>query len=103
MLKDAEDFKDPGTKLPSGEFSPDWLPAFKQDIHGMFLVSGDCHNTVAEKLEQVGRIFSMGGHDATIHELIRIVGDVRPGKEKGHEQFVPCFSSVILVTADLSS
>lgn len=101
MLKDAEFFKDPGTKLPSGEFSPDWLPAFKQDIHGMFLVSGNRHKTVDEKLEEVGKIFSMGAHDATIHELIRIVGDVRPGKQKGHEQFVPWFSLAILLTADI--
>ena len=85
MLADAANLGDQGATATS---PPDWIPAFKQDIHGMFLVSGNHHETVEEKLEEVGRIFSLNGHNATIHEVIRIVGDVRPGKEKGHEQSV---------------
>ncbi|MCJ1393012.1 hypothetical protein MMC18_005884 [Xylographa bjoerkii] len=84
MLADAATLGDPGSTSPSG---PDWIPAFKQHIHGMILVSGDSHKTVTEKLAEVKDIFSVGSHDAIIHEVIHIVGRVRPGKEKGHEHF----------------
>ena len=85
MLKDAKDLGDPGT---ADHDIPDWVPAFKNGVDGMVLVSGDCHDTVTEKLAEIERIFLVGAHSATIHEAIRIVGDVRPGKEKGHEQYV---------------
>ena len=85
MLKDAKDLGDPGTATDD---TPDWVPAFKHGVDGMILVSGESHHTVAEKLAGVERIFLVGAHSATIHEAIRIVGHVRPGKEKGHEQSV---------------
>ena len=85
---DAKDLGDPGKQSSDGSFSPDWVPAFKQDIHGLILVTGDSHLTVDEKLVEVQRIFQIGTHNATIHEVTRLVGDVRPGAEKGHEQFV---------------
>ena len=68
--------------------SPDWVPAFKYGVDGVILVTGESHETVAEKLAQIEKIFHTGAHHATIHEAIRIVGKVRPGKEKGHEQYV---------------
>ena len=86
MLKDAKD--NLGDPLTTTDGTPDWVPAFKHGVDGMILVSGDCRPTVAEKLAEVERIFLVGAPTATIHEAIRIVGDVRPGKEKGHEQFV---------------
>lgn len=92
MLAGAEALGDKGTKSPSGEFSPDWVPAFKHDIHGVILITGDSHKTVDEKLAQIENIFHVGAHNALIHEVYRTVGDVRPGKEKGHEQFVPTLS-----------
>lgn len=85
MLADAKDLGDPGTATAD---TPDWVPAFKQGVDGMILVSGDSHSTVAETLADIERIFLVGAPSATIHEALRIVGDVRPGKEKGHEQFV---------------
>lgn len=88
MLKDAPDLGDPGTGTAD---TPDWVPAFKNGVDGMILVSGESHFTVAEKLAEIERIFLVGAHSATIHEALRIVGDVRPGKEKGHEQFVSLF------------
>ncbi|MCJ1403005.1 hypothetical protein MMC11_006227 [Xylographa trunciseda] len=84
MLADAVTLGDLGAASPSG---PDWIPAFKQHIHGMVLVSGDSHKTVAEQLAKVKDVFCVGSHDAVIHEVIQIVGHVRPGKEKGHEHF----------------
>ena len=90
MLADAPNLGDQGTKSASGVVdpnNPDWIPAFKQDIDGMIMVAGDCHATVTEKLAEIEKTFLVGGPNATIHEVIRIVGDVRPGAEKGHEQF----------------
>ncbi len=85
MHADARKLGDPGTASAD---TPDWVPAFKQGVDGMILVSGECHETVADKLAEIERIFLVGAHSSTIHEALRIVGDVRPGKEKGHEQFV---------------
>ena len=85
MLKDAKDLGDPGTATDD---TPDWVPAFKYGVDGMILVTGECRQTVAEKLAEVERIFLVGSHFATIHEATRLVGDVRPGNEKGHEQCV---------------
>ena len=86
MLADAKNLGDKGTTT-SDKYTPDWVPAFKGDVHGMILISGGCHTTVAKKLLEVERIFFAGTHQATIHEVHRIVGDVRPGKEVGHEHF----------------
>ncbi|MCJ1385563.1 hypothetical protein MMC17_008686 [Xylographa soralifera] len=84
MLANATTLGDPGSMSPSG---PDWIPAFKQHIHGMFLISGESHKTVNKTLAMVKDIFYVGCLDASIHEVKHIVGNVRPGKEKGHEHF----------------
>ena len=88
MLADAKNLGDPGTTSSSNTFNPNWDPEFKKDIHGVILVTGDSHVTVDEKLTQILKIFSFGSQNATIHEIKRAVGDVRPGAEKGHEQCV---------------
>ena len=90
MHEDAPNLGDPGTATSD---SPDWVPAFKHGVDGMVLVSGESHSTVAEKLAEIERTFFVGAPFATIHEALRIVGDVRPGKEKGHEQFVSLLSA----------
>lgn len=87
MLANAKNLGDQGTTSSSGTFTPDWIPTFKHDIHGVILISGDCHATVNEKLAEINNIFLAGEYSASIHEMHRIVGDVRPGKEKGHEHF----------------
>ena len=85
MLADAPNLGDP---VKGTEKTPDWIPAFKHGVDGLILISGESRETVAEKLAEVERIFLVGSPYASIHEAIRIVGDVRPGAEKGHEQFV---------------
>lgn len=85
MLEDAKNLGDPGT---ANDNTPDWVPAFKHGVDGLILITGESQQTVAEKLAEIERIFLVRAHSATIHEAIRIVGNVRPGKEKGHEQFV---------------
>lgn len=97
MLARAKDLGDPGTTTGT-TFSPNWIPGFKKDIHGMILVSGESHQTVAEVMKKIESIFKLEGPEASIRQVIKIVGDVRPGKEKGHEQFV----SSIVVTSIVS-
>ena len=87
MLADSKALGDNGT-TSNGAFSPGWIPAFKQAIDGLILNAGDSHLTIVEKLAEVKLIFAVGAYDATIHEVTSIIGDVRPGDEKGHEQFV---------------
>ena len=87
MFARAKDLGDPGTTA-GGNFTPDWIPAFKENIHGMIIVSGECHQTVDEVLKKIQAIFKLGEDNASIRQVIKIVGDVRPGKEKGHEQSV---------------
>ena len=87
MLADAFNLGDKGTTTGTN-FTPDWVPAFKGgDIDGLILVSGDSHATVALKLAEIKKIFFVDAHNATIHKVISIVGDVRPGAEAGHEHF----------------
>lgn len=95
MLAHASDLGDKGTTSASGAFDPDWLPAFKKDIHGLIMVTGDCHETVNATLSGIKKIFAIGTPNAAIHEVLQLVGDVRPGKEAGHEQFVPRGSRLI--------
>lgn len=87
MLADATTLGDQGTTLPSGEFDPDWIPAFKQDIHGLILISGESQVSVDRRKLEIERIFRVRTHSPTIHKVIRIIGDVRPGELKGHEHF----------------
>lgn len=88
MLKDSQSLGDKGTTT-NGTFSPDWIPAFKAGnlIDVLIFFSGDSHQTVDESVKKVDLIFGVGTHNASLHEVLRIVGDVRPGAEKGHEHF----------------
>jgi hypothetical protein len=92
MVADAKNLGDQGTTDSAGKFVPDWIDEFKQEsqeIHGVILVTGDCHATVEEKLVEIKEIFLVEDEqNATIHEVISIVGDVRPGDFSAHEQFV---------------
>lgn len=101
MLLGAKALGDKGTQSPTG-FIPDWDPAFKEEIHGLILVTGECHASVDSKLEEIKQIFSVGAHNTSIHEVFRTTGDVRPGAEKGHEQSVPHMIHKKLYNADVS-
>ncbi|KAL9118951.1 MAG: hypothetical protein Q9187_004496, partial [Circinaria calcarea] len=87
MLADSMHLGDQGTTSPSGAFDPDWIPAFKQEIHGLILISGDSQVSVDRRKGEIERIFRVRTHSPTIHKVIRIIGDVRPGELKGHEHF----------------
>lgn len=92
MLADAKNLGDKATST-SGTFDPDQVPEFKQEIHGLILVTGESRATVEARLADIKKIFLVREESATIHEVLTLVGDVRPGDEAGHEQFVSRISS----------
>ena len=70
-----------------GDQISNWTPEFK-DVDGLIMITGDCHSTVVTRLAEIETIFLVGETGATIHQVLSIVGDVREGRESGHEQFV---------------
>lgn len=94
QLASAEALHDRGTKTSNGKFDPTWEPAFKKGLHGVILITGDSQQTVQGVLSQIKKLFLVGQANATIRESLSLTGDVRPGVEKGHEQFVAYFCSL---------
>ncbi|EIM91696.1 DyP-type peroxidase [Stereum hirsutum FP-91666 SS1] len=88
QLSDAENLGDKGSTDAHGNFVPsDWLNAFRHPVHGVILLSGPSHASVKAMLRDVEQIFRVGSHHSSIKIVLEVVGDVRPGKEKGHEHF----------------
>ena len=98
QFADASDLGDQGTTDSSGKFTPNWIPAFKSPIHGVILISGDSQVTVDLTWATIQTIFAVGSPLATIHEVLTLVGNVRPGAEKGHEQWVQTFQLSIYIS-----
>lgn len=63
-----------------------WDPNFKKDIHGVITVTANSKIVLERTVDQIKRIFHVGRPDVTIEEVTRLVGQVRPGAEDGHEQ-----------------
>ena len=94
MKQDAQSLGDNGVQTDKG-FQPDWDPAFLQEIHGIGLITGDTRETVSDKLATVKDILS-----DTVKEIATLSGDVRPGDQAGHEQYVQtCVVSQTVLTA----
>ena len=85
QLKDAQNLGDAGVPGVDGEFMPNWINAFKNQLHGVILISGDCYETVTATQATVLGIFNVGVR-VTLHEVITLKGAVRPGDQSGHEQ-----------------
>jgi Dyp-type peroxidase family len=82
QLSFAKDLGDTGTADAQGNFDPDWIPAFKQEIDGVILIAGDCRAHVEEGKLNVEHVLGK-----TIKEVLVVSGNTRPDKEKGHEHF----------------
>jgi hypothetical protein len=82
-----------------GDQVSNWNPEFK-DLDGLIMITGDRHSTVEKRLAEVKKIFLIGETNATVHQVLSVVGDVRPGHESGHEQFVWGLLSRNLLTAN---
>ena len=83
--EDAKNLGDAGAPGPDGKFVPNWINAFKSQIHGVVLISGDCDLTVTATQAIVLGIFNIGAR-ITLHEVTTLKGVVRPGDQNGHEQ-----------------
>ncbi|KDQ17406.1 hypothetical protein BOTBODRAFT_106029, partial [Botryobasidium botryosum FD-172 SS1] len=82
QLASAKALGDDGTTDASNNFTPNWLPEFKGDTHGIILIGGDSFASVNEAADKVEYI--LGG---TIKAILKVQANARPGKEKGHEHF----------------
>jgi hypothetical protein len=70
-----------------GDNLDNWDAEFKQDIHGVILVTGSSHPKIDETLAKVKAIFKVGdATNATVTEVTQLDGHVRPGDISGHEQ-----------------
>ncbi|KAH8117785.1 Dyp-type peroxidase [Phellopilus nigrolimitatus] len=65
-----------------GDVVSNWLDAFKKEIDGVVLIAGDCKSSVLEGTAKVELILG-----TSISKMLVVEGQVRPGKEKGHEHF----------------
>ncbi|KAM5541403.1 hypothetical protein V8D89_004957 [Ganoderma adspersum] len=88
QLADSQNLGDPPAPGLGNNtaFMPDWINAFKNPIHGVIIVSGDCDLTVESTHAQVSCLFNIGCR-ITLHESLTLKGVVRPGDQKGHEHF----------------
>ena len=85
QLADSQNLGDPPAPGNNTAFTPDWINAFKNPIHGVILISGDCDLTVESTHAQVLCLFNIGCR-ITLQEILTLKGVVRPGDQKGHEQ-----------------
>ncbi|KAK9412868.1 putative Peroxidase TAP [Seiridium unicorne] len=70
-----------------GDRLEDWDEKFKEDIHGVFLVTGNSRHLLDAAWNNVKHIFHVGQKDAGIEVVKELVGHTRPGAEDGHEHF----------------
>lgn len=92
MLADADgpDGADDVPGRPSKYLNDDltlWEPQFKEVIHGVILITGSSHPKIQETLDKVTKIFKVGHVEASIQEVTKVEGHVRPGDVHGHEHF----------------
>ena len=85
QLKDAQNLGDAGIPGVDGKFMPNWINAFKSQLHGVILISGDSVQTVTATQAVVLGIFNVGAR-VTLHRVISLKGAVRPGDQSGREQ-----------------
>lgn len=76
---------DSGLKDPTNPTT--WDPLFiNRPFHGVVLVAGDSHSNVTQTLNNISTGLMKNG--AAFQAATTVVGDVRPGKMRGFEQYV---------------
>ncbi|KAI0077314.1 peroxidase TAP [Panus rudis PR-1116 ss-1] len=70
-----------------GDIESNWLDVFKNGVHGVFIIAGDSTDTINGTWSQIEQIFGLGIASPSINEVFRVIGNVRPDTEKGHEHF----------------
>jgi hypothetical protein len=89
MVADADGPVDPTnpTKFLNDDLN-EWEPEFKdEEIHGVILITGSSHPTIQGTLTKVKKIFKVDEIGASIREVTKVEGHVRPGDVHGHEQY----------------
>ena len=81
QIADAEFLGDNGRKQPTKDdpdhYEPAWRPEFKQNIHGVILITGDTWERVEARSDFIERAFNIDDpNDASIVEVLRIRGQV---------------------------
>lgn len=78
----AQALGDPGT-LNGTEFTPKWQSEFLGEIDFLAFVAGDCPVSILEGIAKVELTLGL-----SVKQVLKVTGNVRPDKEKGHEHFV---------------
>jgi hypothetical protein len=68
-------------------FHSTWFKEFKEKIHCLIFTTGDFQETIDGMLAQVKNILG-----TTVEEVKLVQGNVRPGKQAHHEQYVKLIS-----------
>ncbi|EHL03291.1 putative Peroxidase 2 [Glarea lozoyensis 74030] len=63
-------------------FNKAWFKEFKQEIHCLIFITGDCQDTIDFTLAKVKKILGV-----TVQEIKLVQGKVRPGDQMHHEHF----------------
>jgi hypothetical protein len=104
QLASAKDIlEDPGVEV-DGKFVPKWLPAFKDGVDGLISVRYLSHSSCVSTRANVSLLAQVAGDSKasvdegiekakhilgnSIRVTLNVEGNVRPGKNKGHEHFV---------------
>ncbi|KAF8596549.1 Dyp-type peroxidase [Ceratobasidium sp. AG-I] len=82
QLADAQLLGDEGQVDDEGKFDPSWETAFKGQIHGVLLFTGESWKTANGIAKETLKAFGK-----SIRVVYTLKGSVRPGAEKGHEHF----------------
>jgi hypothetical protein len=69
-------------------FRSTWFKEFKKEIHCLIFTTGDCQATIDGTLALVKEILG-----STVEEVKLVQGNVRPGEQAHHEQYVK-YSSI---------
>lgn len=83
MKVDVPNLADPVN--PEDPKDPKWLPAWKEQVDVVIDIAGDSWARVAHRAHEIERILGIHSAHATARILLKIRGNVRPNKEKGHE------------------
>ena len=81
QMANAETLGDNGRKQPTKDdpnhYEPAWRPEFKQNVHGVVLITGDTWERVEARSDFIERAFNIDDpNDASIVEVLRIRGQV---------------------------
>ena len=65
-----------------------WISAFKDGVHGAFIVASDSPETIESTYEEIRKTLGFTSGRPAIRDVFRADGAVRPGDQAGHEQYV---------------